>query len=156
MQVSKVYSREQHTPKNYTMKSGPDGHFLGHFCMYMIFFFKIKLYEILRTKMNMQSLHARRRSRWPSGLSHVLTSLARKPGSWVRIALRAWMFGVCMCLFCVCVVLCLSRGIATSWSPVQGVLQSVKWSWNREISSTLQSGSMSRGKITSTSHGHWT
>jgi hypothetical protein len=36
----------------------------------------------------------------------------------------------CMCLFCVCVVLCLGRGLATSWSPVQGVLPSVKWSWN--------------------------
>jgi hypothetical protein len=40
------------------------------------------------------------------------------------------MFGVCMCLFCICVVLCLGRGLATSWSLVQGVLPSVKWSWN--------------------------
>jgi hypothetical protein len=31
-----------------------------------------------------------------------------------------------MCLFCVCVVLCLDRGLAKSWSPVQGVLPSVK------------------------------
>jgi hypothetical protein len=32
----------------------------------------------------------------------------------------------CVCaFFCVCVVLCLGRGLATSWSPVQGVLQSV-------------------------------
>jgi hypothetical protein len=32
---------------------------------------------------------------------------------------------VCMCaFFCVCVVLCLGRGLATSWSPVQGVLPS--------------------------------
>jgi hypothetical protein len=37
---------------------------------------------------------------------------------------------VCMCLFCVCVVLCLGRGLATSWSLAQGVLPSVKWSWN--------------------------
>jgi hypothetical protein len=37
---------------------------------------------------------------------------------------------VCMCLFCVCVVLCLDRGLATSWSLVQRVLPSVKWSWN--------------------------
>jgi hypothetical protein len=27
--------------------------------------------------------------------------------------------------FCVCVVLCLGRAFATSWSPVQGVLPSV-------------------------------
>jgi hypothetical protein len=43
--------------------------------------------------------------------------------------------------FCVCVVLCLGRGLATSWSPVQGVLPSVKWSRNWEISPILQSGS---------------
>jgi hypothetical protein len=32
----------------------------------------------------------------------------------------------CMCLFCVCTVLCLGRGLATSWSLVQGFLRSVK------------------------------
>jgi hypothetical protein len=42
------------------------------------------------------------------------------------------MFGVWMCLFCVCVVLCLGRGIETSWSLVQGVLPSLKWSWTEE------------------------
>jgi hypothetical protein len=32
----------------------------------------------------------------------------------------------CVCsFFCVCVVLCLGRGLSTSWSPVQGVLPSV-------------------------------
>jgi hypothetical protein len=40
------------------------------------------------------------------------------------------MFGVCVCVcvyafFCVCAVLCLGRGLATSWSPAQGVLPSV-------------------------------
>jgi hypothetical protein len=40
------------------------------------------------------------------------------------------MFCVCTCLFCVCVVLCLGRALATSWSLVQGVLPSVKWSRN--------------------------
>jgi hypothetical protein len=57
---------------------------------------------------------------------HELSSLARTLGSWVQIPLRAWMFGVRMCLFCVCVVLCLGRGLATSWSLVQAVLPSVK------------------------------
>jgi hypothetical protein len=33
---------------------------------------------------------------------------------------------VCMRLFCVCVVLCLGRGLATDWSLVQGVLPTVK------------------------------
>jgi hypothetical protein len=32
---------------------------------------------------------------------------------------------VCVRLFCVCAVLCLSGGLATSLSPVQGVLPSV-------------------------------
>jgi hypothetical protein len=46
-----------------------------------------------------------------------------------------WAFTACyrdsftfllfMCLFCVCVVLCLGRGLATSWSLVQGVLPTV-------------------------------
>jgi hypothetical protein len=31
------------------------------------------------------------------GLRHVLSSLARKPGSCVRIPLRAWMFSVSVC-----------------------------------------------------------
>jgi hypothetical protein len=29
---------------------------------------------------------------------------------------------VCVCLFCLCAVLCAGNGLATSWSPVQGVL----------------------------------
>jgi hypothetical protein len=34
----------------------------------------------------------------------------------------------CVCaFFCICVVLCLVRGLATSWSPVQGVLPSVNY-----------------------------
>jgi hypothetical protein len=33
---------------------------------------------------------------------------------------------MCVCaFFCVCVVLCLHKGFATSWSPIQGVLPSV-------------------------------
>jgi hypothetical protein len=58
------------------------------------------------------------------GLRHEPSSPARKLGSWVRISLEAWMF-VCVRLFCVCVVLCVGRGLATGWSPVQGVLPTV-------------------------------
>jgi hypothetical protein len=36
------------------------------------------------------------------------------------------MFGACMCLFCVCVVLYLGRRLATSRLLAQGVLPSVK------------------------------
>jgi hypothetical protein len=63
----------------------------------------------------------------------LLSSLARTLGSWVLILHKAWMFGMCMCLFCVCVVLCLGRGLATSWPLAQGVLPFVKWSWNWKI-----------------------
>jgi hypothetical protein len=37
-----------------------------------------------------------------AGLRHELSSLARTVGSWIRISLKAWMFGVCVCV-CVCV-----------------------------------------------------
>jgi hypothetical protein len=43
-----------------------------------------------------------------------------------------------MCLFCV--VLCLGRGLATSWSLVQGVLPSVKWSWKWKAEARAQGG----------------
>jgi hypothetical protein len=61
-------------------------------------------------------------------LRHELSSLARKPKSWVRIPHKVWMIG--MCLFWVCVVLCLGRVFATSWSLIQGVLPSAKLSRN--------------------------
>ena len=48
------------------------------------------------------------------GLRHVLSSLARKSGAWVRIPYSVWMLGVCRCLFSVYVVLCLGRGLAMS------------------------------------------
>jgi hypothetical protein len=77
---------------------------------------------------------------------HGSQALAWKPGSWVRVPLKAWIFSVRMRLFCVCVVLRLGRGLATSWSPVQGALLSVKWSRNWEISHMLQIGSKEGGK----------
>jgi hypothetical protein len=55
-----------------------------------------------------------RRAGHSSRAVYELSSLARTLGSWVRIPLRAWIFGVCMCSFCVCVALCLGRGLATS------------------------------------------
>jgi hypothetical protein len=55
---------------------------------------------------------------------------------WVRIPLRScmdvWCVCVCECvlLFCVCSVLCLGRGLATSWLLVQGILRNVNRSGN--------------------------
>jgi hypothetical protein len=62
------------------------------------------------------------RPQWPSDLRHELSSLARTLGSWVPIPLKAWMS---VCVYSVCVVLCVSSGLATGWSPVQGVLPTV-------------------------------
>jgi hypothetical protein len=64
------------------------------------------------------------RSQWPRGLRHEPSSRARRLRSWVRIPLKTWM-PVCVRLFCVCVVLCVGSGLATGWSPVQGVLTTV-------------------------------
>jgi hypothetical protein len=49
-------------------------------------------------------------------------------GRWNRGFEFHWRHGclVCMLLFCVCDVLCLGRGLATSWSLVQGILPSVE------------------------------
>jgi hypothetical protein len=51
---------------------------------------------------------------------HELSSLAWTLGSWVRIPLKAWMFA-----FILIVLPCVGSGIATGWSSVQGVLQTV-------------------------------
>jgi hypothetical protein len=77
------------------------------------------------------------RSRWPSGLNRALSSLARKPGPWGRIPLRAWMFSVCVCV-CVFLCLCTGRGLAMSWSPVQGVLPISLIKKLRKLSPMLQ------------------
>jgi hypothetical protein len=61
-----------------------------------------------------------RRSQWPRGLRHEMSSPAPTLGSWVRIPLRAWMFA---CLYSVFVLSCVGSGLATGWSPVQGLLR---------------------------------
>jgi hypothetical protein len=57
-----------------------------------------------------------RRTQWPRGLKHEPSSPAWTLGSWVGIPLEA-----CLCAF----ILCVGRGLATGWSPVQGVLPTV-------------------------------
>jgi hypothetical protein len=58
-----------------------------------------------------------------------MPSPARTLGSWVRIPLEAWMF---FCVYSVFVLSCVSSGLATGWSPVQGVLQTVSKSKIKE------------------------
>jgi hypothetical protein len=63
---------------------------------------------------------ARKRIRAAAVGSQRLTAWAT--GSYVRIPLEAWMS---VCVYSVCVVLCVGRGLATGCSPVQGVLSNV-------------------------------
>jgi hypothetical protein len=52
-------------------------------------------------------------------LRHEMSSPAWTLGSWVRIPLEAWMF---VWVYSVFVLSCVSSGLATGWSLVQGVL----------------------------------
>jgi hypothetical protein len=60
-----------------------------------------------------------RRSQWPRGLRHELSSLTRTLGSWVRIPLKSWMFVRVYSVFV------LGSGLVTGWSSVQGVIPTV-------------------------------
>jgi hypothetical protein len=60
---------------------------------------------------------------WPCDLRHELLSLAGKLGSWGSNSTQG--MDVCLRLFYVCVVLCVGKGLAPGWSPVQGVLPTV-------------------------------
>jgi hypothetical protein len=62
------------------------------------------------------------RSQWPRGLRHEMSSSAWTLGSLVRIPLEAWMF---VCVYSVFVLSCVSSGLATGWSLVQGALPTV-------------------------------
>jgi hypothetical protein len=55
------------------------------------------------------------RSQWPHGLRHEPSSPARTLRSWVRIPLEACMS---VCIYSVCVVLCVGSGLATYTQPV--------------------------------------
>jgi hypothetical protein len=63
------------------------------------------------------------RSQWPRDIRHEMFSSARTLGTWVRIPLKG--MGICLLLFCVCVVLCVGSSLALGWSPVQRVLPTV-------------------------------
>jgi hypothetical protein len=58
------------------------------------------------------------RTRWPRGLRHEPSSLARSLRSWVRIPLEEWISVYAF-------MLCLCYSVATGWSPVQGVIPTV-------------------------------
>jgi hypothetical protein len=68
---------------------------------------------IIENKLISEKYALMSRSQWPSSLRLELSSLARTQESWGRIPHKANIFSMCVCLFCVCVVLCLGRGLAT-------------------------------------------
>jgi hypothetical protein len=51
------------------------------------------------SRLNIHTYSRARRSQWPRGLRHELSSLTRTLGSWFRIPLEAWMsvFILCLC-----------------------------------------------------------
>jgi hypothetical protein len=76
-------------------------------------------------------------------LRHELSSLTRKPGSRVRIPHKAWMFGMCMCLFCG------ARGSVIGWgimlqagrSRVRVPMKWIFFSWPNPSSRIMALGS---------------
>jgi hypothetical protein len=56
------------------------------------------------------------------GLRHEMSSPAWTLGSWFRIPIETWMF---VCVYSVFVLPCVSIGLATGWSLVQGVIPTV-------------------------------
>jgi hypothetical protein len=52
---------------------------------------------------------------WPRGLKHVLCSPTQTLRSWFWFPPKAWR-SVC-CIYSVCVVLCVGRGLAMDWAP---------------------------------------
>jgi hypothetical protein len=57
-------------------------------------------------------------SKWPRGLKHEMSSPAQTLGSWVQTPVEA-------CVYSLFMLSCIGSGLATGWSPVQGVLPTV-------------------------------
>jgi hypothetical protein len=76
-------------------------------------------------------------------LRHELSSPARTLGSWIRIPIKAWMF---VCVYSVCI----GSGLATGWSPIQGVSPAVlrlsNWNETKRFTDALCSKVGATGK----------
>jgi hypothetical protein len=77
--------------------------------------------KIIITKSKL-SIRSDGRSQRPRGLRHKMSWPAWTLGLWVRIPLDAWMS---VCVYAVFVLSCVSSGLATGWSLVQGDLPTV-------------------------------
>jgi hypothetical protein len=65
---------------------------------------------------------ATRWSQWPHGLRHEPFSSVWTLGLCVGIPLEVWMS---VCVYSVFVLSCVGSGLATGWSPLQGVLRNM-------------------------------
>jgi hypothetical protein len=72
------------------------------------------------------------RSQWPRSLRHELSSLL---GRWDCAFDSHSGHGclVCVCVYSVCVVLCVGSGLATGWSLVRGILSYRLWKMITEL-----------------------
>jgi hypothetical protein len=81
-------------------------------------------------------------------MSVALASSVRTLGSWVRILLEAWMS---VYIYSVLMLSCVGSGLATGWSPVQGVLPTVcrikKLKWTKSFVDALCSSGSNRNMI---------
>jgi hypothetical protein len=77
--------------------------------------------SIHETVKQQEQYHVRRSQR-PRGLRHETSSSALTLGSWGRIPLKVWMS---VWVYSVFVLSCVGSGLASGWSPFQGVLPSV-------------------------------
>jgi hypothetical protein len=90
----------------------------GASALYMSRRLAIKAFSSFVPSVFCSDKYCRSRSQW----SYELSLLARTLRSWVQIPFEAWKS---VCVYSVCFVLYVGSGLATGWSPVQGVLPTV-------------------------------
>jgi hypothetical protein len=94
------------------------------------------LHSVTSQKTTLFIVTAVKASNHTNGVMDLPITVAARSKTWTCLrSLGSWDRGFeshsrhaclyCVSFFCVCVVLCVGRGLATGWSPVQGVLPTV-------------------------------
>jgi hypothetical protein len=78
-------------------------------CYYYCFLLNSSLFPTPHSSYNSGHIVWERRPQWPRGVMHESSSLARTPGSWVRIPLEAWMS---VSVYSVFLLFCVGSGLA--------------------------------------------